>query len=458
MSPPLTYGPAYIGLFVALLGAVACNAFLDIRYGLFGTEVFLWGVVFAWTVYVGWRQRGVADERGKGQQGMVLLLGAAATIVVFIPMWGFPRAGLCMLAGLQAAQNCVTTTRRQLHLGLLVSIVMVMFAATHYRADWTMLFYIVPYVVAVVFTLVSEQISSRAADLRSASLGQPTGAGQGLAIAAATGTILALTAVLYLATPQVTWPFLQSRYGQPSGIGPVGEPLLPGRSGQGGDLAGGDQGEGSGGAGGGQGEREFAGGLGGGLPTPAQMREAAGRPGMPQWQSTTIRQLADLDEAIQQALAPLVDALEELWNALKEWLQENRSKVLHWLLALLIVALLVALLIFLREIRVLAWLQTRYDYLRLVVLDLPPGGRAGGVEYYRAMERLLALGELPRQPVANAREYLHEIRSRHAEISGDAAEMTSLFEAVRYGSTAAGTPQLQRMRELYRSIFRKLGG
>lgn len=458
MSRPLSYGPAYLGLFAALLGAVACNAFLDIRYGLFGAEVLLWGVIFAWTVYVGWRQRGGVDQRGKGQQKMVLLVGAAATIVVFIPMWGFPRAGLYMLAMLQAAQNCVTTTRRQLHLGLLVSIVMVMFAATHYRADWTMLFYIVPYVVAVVFTLVSEQISSRAADLRGASLGQVTGAGQGLAIATATGTILALTTILYLATPQLTWPYLQWRYGQLSSIGLVGEPLVPGGGSQGGDMAGRGQGGGDGGASGGQGEGEFEGGFGGGLPTPGQMREAAGRPGMPQWQSVTIRQLADLDEAIQQAVAPLVDALEQLWNALKDWLQENRSKVLRWLLALLTVALLVALLIFLREIRVLAWLRTRYDYLRLVVLDLPAGGPVGSVECYRAMERLLALGELPRRPVTNAREYLHEIRSRHAEISGDAAEMTSLFEAIRYGSTAAGTSQLQRMRELYRSIFHKLGG
>jgi len=171
MSASLTYFPAYAGLFASLLLALACNAFLDIGYGIFGVEIVFWAAVFGWTLLVGWRQHGQADERGAGQQKVVLLIGAVLSILVFIPTWGFPRAGVYILGILQAGMNCVTTTRRQLHFGLLVSAVMVMFAAAHFRADWTMLFYLVPYIVAVVFTLVSEQISRRARDLREASLG-----------------------------------------------------------------------------------------------------------------------------------------------------------------------------------------------------------------------------------------------------------------------------------------------
>ena len=156
MSAPLTCFPAYAGLFASLLLALACNAFLDIGYGIFGVEIVFWAAVFGWTLLVGWRQHGQADERGAGQQTMVLLIGAALTILVFIPTWGFPRAGVYVLGILQASMNCVTTTRRQLHFGLLVSAVMVMFAAAHFRADWTMLFYFVPYLLAVVFTLVAE--------------------------------------------------------------------------------------------------------------------------------------------------------------------------------------------------------------------------------------------------------------------------------------------------------------
>lgn len=180
MSAPLTYLPAYIGLFASLMLAVACNAFLDIQYGSFGFEMFFWGLLFGWTLLVRWKQHGQANDSGPQQQKVVLLLGLVATVIVFIPMWGFPRAGLYMLVVLQGALNCVTTTRRHLHFGLLVSLVMVMSAAAHYRADWTLLFYLIPYIIAVVFTM-AEQISRRAQGHSSAAR-NASAAGQGLAI------------------------------------------------------------------------------------------------------------------------------------------------------------------------------------------------------------------------------------------------------------------------------------
>jgi len=94
----------------------------NIQYGIFGGEVLLWTLAFAWTLHVGWTQRGTTDARGKRMQQHVLLAGGLLSLV-FIRVWGFPRAGLYMLAVLQASLNCVTTTRRELHLGLLVSAV-----------------------------------------------------------------------------------------------------------------------------------------------------------------------------------------------------------------------------------------------------------------------------------------------------------------------------------------------
>lgn len=89
-----------------------------------------------------------------------------------------PRAGLYLLAMLQASYNCATAGRRQLHLGLLTSLALVLFAASHYRADWTMLFYILPYLIAAVFTLVASQIGQRSDDLRLTGLAR-TSSGQG---------------------------------------------------------------------------------------------------------------------------------------------------------------------------------------------------------------------------------------------------------------------------------------
>ena len=471
MNAPLTYLPAYIGLFAALLLAVACNAFLDIQYGSFGFEMFFWGLIFGWTLLVGWRQHGQANESGPQQQKAVLLLGLVASVMVFIPMWGFPRAGLYMLVVLQASLNCVTTTRRQLHFGLLVSAVMVMFAAAHYRADWTMLFYLIPYIVAVVFTLVSEQISRRAQDIRQASLGNASHAGQGLAIAAATTIILGLGGLLYLATPQPTWLSLEWRYGQLTNIGFLGE-QGQGKSGQSGGDAGAANGGGSGnegqGADGNPGSGSAGGGAGAsgagyeaspgrGWPSPAEMREAAKRPGMPEWQSGAIMQMASLDEAIGEALAPIRETLEDLWKRLKEWLQENRTAVLASLFAALLLALLIVAALLLREVKAATWLRTRFDYLRLVTLARHGSGTAGATQFYRAMERLFVIAETPRAANANTREFLREATHYRDHIRPEATELTRLFEQYRYGPEPADQTGMGRMRDLYRALFRKLG-
>lgn len=450
MSPPLTYRPAYVGLFLALTLAIACNAFLDIQYGGFGIEVLLWGLGFAGTLRVGWRQRGQVSENGRQKQKMVLLLGGLLTVVLFFPMWGLPRAGVYLLAVLQMSNNCVTTSRRQLHLGLLVSAVMVMFAAAHFRADWTMLFYLLPYLVAVVFTLVSEQVSRRAQDLRQQSLGLGTSGGQGVAIVAASATILTLTAGLYLATPQLTWPSLFWRYGQPSTIGTLGEAL---ERGPGGQSPGADGHGGGAGGQGGEGGEPLA---GGGWPTPAQMREAAGRRGMPGWQAATIRQMAALDEAVRQALAPLVEQLEKRWNDLEEWLKEHRSETLAGLLGLLLLAIAVALARLLKEAGAVVWLRTRLDYLRLGLFDWHAGGSQAARQYYGASEALFALGDLPRPAAVNTREYLVETTRRHRELRSEMSELTQLFEQSRYGDRALDEAQIGRMREAYRQIYRKL--
>ncbi len=467
MNAPLTYFPAYVGLFASLTLAVACNAFLDIGRGIFGIEIVFWAAAFGWTLLVGWRQHGQADDRETGQQMMVLLIGFALTVLVFIPTWGFPRTGVYMLGILQAAMNCVTTTRRQLHFGLLVSVVMVMFAAAHFRADWTMLFYLVPYIVAVVFTLVSEQISRRARDLRDASLGTPDPAGQGLAIAAATTLILALGGLLYMVTPQPSWPYLFSRWGQPTNIGFTNDPGGPGRAGR---QPGGDAGQGAGGQGGAGRSGE---GAGGGRPEEAdaglalmpqwvwpdaqKMRAAARRPGMPGWPSCLIERLADAEEWVGKTCSPLKRAIDDLIDRLREWMKENRKAIAVALLALIALALLAALARLLREVHAVTWVRTRLDYLRLVAFDGGAPGTAGAVQYYAAMERLFALRESPRRPTANTREFLAEATEFRPHLRPQAAELTWLFERARYGDTPPGAEERRWIRDLYRALFCELG-
>lgn len=432
MNPPLTYTPAYLGLYLALLLAVTSNAFLDIRYGMFGTEVAIWAVAFAFTLWTGWRQQGHITPGGKRMQRWLVVLAVLVSLFIILPVWRLPRGGVYVLAALQVAYNCVLTTRRQLHFGLLVSAVMVMFAAAHFRADWTLLFYLVPYVVAVVFTLVAEQINRRVETVNAHSLGRPLIGGQGAAIAAASAVILALAGLLYAVTPQITWSPMGWDYGVPAAAGSGGA--------DGEALVGADAGG--------------AGDSGGAGLTVADMRAAAGRPGMPGWQSGILYGLADITEATGRLLAPVHNALRDIWEASKEWTRQHKAQILRGLAALAMLALLVALWKLLRETKPGVWLLTRVDYLRFIVLGRHAPGRAGMVQLYAAIQRLFAWQDLPRHPRFNAREYLVQLCQVRSDLRAELTEITRLFETARYGGPAPDDAQLSRMRALYLHLFR----
>jgi hypothetical protein len=447
MSPPLRYLPVYLGLFAAQVLALACNAFLDIQYRGFATEVLLWTVTFAITLRVGWRQGGEITAVGKRWMRRTLLFGLLLTSLIFLPMWGLPRAGVYALAMLMASYNCITTTRRHLHMGLLVSVVMVLYATTHYRADWTMLFYLVPYVAAVVFTLVAEQINSKTNELRQQSIGHQIVGAQGAAIAAATVVILALSSLLYALTPQVTWLSMSWRWGQPAGFS-IGDGRL---------QAGSDGGK-SGGAAGGSGAAGSGlegGSLRPGWPSPGEMREAAARKGMPEWQRDVINGIADLTEKVESAMWPVTQSMKKLWDAVKEWLKKNRDTIAQSLSTLGILALLYALFRLMREARVATWLLTRFDYVRLVLLGMHGPDANGAQTYYEAMVRLFKLHNIERDRHENTREYLIEINSFYRDLRQETGEMTRHYEDARYGEVA-GTGQVERMRDLYRQIFQRV--
>lgn len=425
----------------------------------------MWAVVFGLTLRVGWRQRGQLGDDGRLGQKTVLVLALILTLILFLPMWGLPRAGIAMLGMLQAAQNCVTVTRRQLYLGLLVSAVMVMFAATHFRADWTMLFYLVPYVAAVVFTLVAEQINRRAQDLRQQSLAQAVAGGQYAAIAAATTTILLLGTLLYTLTPQPTWPYLQWRFGQLSSLGwftPESELAQGDRpGGEGHGASGQDQGKAAAGRdglgqgyGGGTGESGSGLGMrpGGGWPSPAEMRLAAKREGMPQWQKSTINHVAAAGEWMNLTLQPITRYLDKLWQSFKEWLAQHLKQIALAMALLAILALCFAVWRLLREAKADIWLRARYEFLRYGILGWHGEGRLAAHRLYQAMGRLFELQDVRRSNLANASDYLAQLRERQGHLYREAAELTRLFEDARYGAGDMSPEPIARMRALYLRI------
>jgi hypothetical protein len=330
--------------------------------------------------------------------------------------------------------------------------VMAIFASSHFRADWTMLFYLVPFVIAVVFTLAAEQINRRAEEIRSLSLAQKMFGGQAAAIASATLSILIIGAAFYAITPQTSWMYLNSSYGLPAAIGMAheGEPVQ-GRQGSNPGADGkGSGGSGSGGAFGGMGPVRSP------WPTPQEMRQAAQRKGMPHWQSATIMTMADMTEALQQPLAPAVQALNDWWGAVKEWLQKNLGKVLGTLLALMLLALAAGLFFLLREARVGMWLRTRFDYWRYAVFGRHRSGREGVRQFYAALERLFELHGEARPETCNTQEYLRRMIVARPALRLELLAVTLQFEDSRYGAKAPEPEQVQAMRERYRRIFRAL--
>jgi len=447
MSPPLTYTPAYLGLFASLLLAVCCNAYLDIGYGGFAVETLLWGLLFGLTLWCGWSQQGKASEQSRTWQKVVMWLGLFLFATLFLYMWGMPRAGIYLLVFLQASNNCVTTTRRQLYLGLLAALVMAIFASSHYRADWTMLFYLVPFVIAVVFTLAAEQINRRAEEVRSLSLEQKMLGGQAAAIVSATLSILILGAALYVITPQTSWTYLSSSYGLPAAMGIVheGEP----EQGQQGSNPG-TEGKGSGGSG------DDMGSVRSQWPTPEEMRQAAQHRGMPHWQSAAIVTMADVTEALQQQLASIRQAFEDWWEVFKKWLQKYFGQVIGSLLLLMLLALASGLFFLLREARAGIWLRTRFDYWRYVVFGRHEPGHEGVRQFYGAVERLFELHGEPRPETRNTQEYLRRMGLVRPALRLELLAITLQFEDSRYGAKAPNPEQTQAMRERYRRVYRVL--
>lgn len=452
MSPALNYRPAYFGLFAAQVLAIACNAFLDIQYGGFTAEVLIWSVAFGLSLRTGWMQHGVISEDGNKIMRRYMIFGAIISVVLFIPMWGFPRAAIYMLAALQVSYNCVTTTRRHLHMGLLISLVMVIFAASHYRADWTMLFYLVPFVIAVVFTLVAEQINRKADDLQRQSMGKQVVGGQMTAIASATVAILSLGLVLYVVTPQAAWMPLMWKWGNPTILELGGDQATVGNGGSNPAESGGG-GSGQAPLNTGQNPKD---GAGSSWPTPQEMRLAASRKGMPEWQQGAINQLADGTEWVSVTFKPVMQHLSDLWQSFKKWLQENWQQVITTLLILGLLALLFALWRLMREAKTVTWLKTRFDYLLLVLFQHYGENSLVAKKYYEAMGRLFELRDIHRSSLKNTREYQAEIDLFFRELKNETAALTLVFEDVRYGQRQLSEQQILQMREQYKKIFKAL--
>jgi hypothetical protein len=186
------------------------------------------------------------------------------------------------------------------------------------------------------------------------------------------------------------------------------------------------------------------------------MRAAAERKGMPQWQSSTIMRMADMVEMTQVTLTPIKLGLDELWNRVMEWLSAHRQAIIQSIMALILLTLLIAAWLLMREARVGIWLRSRYDYLRLGLLRQHAKGNVGVFQYYAALQNLMDVNGMARPPSTNTREYLAQIGYRFEHLRRGAIEMTFFFERARYGNQEVSSKDLERMHQNYRRIYKDI--
>ena len=177
---------------------------------------------------------------------------------------------------------------------------------------------------------------------------------------------------------------------------------------------------------------------------------------MPQWQRTATKKLADGVEWVQLNMKPLMQALAELLQWLKEWLAEHYRAIGYTILAFVLALLAYGLWFLLREAKAGLWIVTRIDYLRFSVFGLHASGGDGARQYYLAMQRLFALHEEPRLATLNAREYLFSLNAGFRHLQRELNVMTRLFEDAYYGPDVFSEEKLERMRYVYREIYREV--
>lgn len=435
------YPPVYIGLGLSLVLAITCNSFLDIRYRSLGIEVIIWSFLVCWALIKSWRCRfDTPDGRSNRFQRGMAITSLVLFLIIFLPIWGMPRAGAYLLAMLTIASLGAPMTSARLHMSAVASLALVMFALSHYRADWTMLFYLIPFTMTLVFTLVAQQLSRRAEHARSSSLGRQNARGLAPAAFSATAMILLLGGLLYAVTPQQNLLNLSSSWGQAR---------LP-QNGQG-PESGTQQGQGSGQGGGGAGAQLEPDPFG--WPGLAAMREAAEREGMPEWQKGAILKMADLAESLEPVRQSLDEAMAQLKSAARQLWKQYSIPIAVLLALLILLMLLWAFRRHLQELQPALWCRTRLDWMHCNWF--PPREPERQISaLYHAATRLLALAGEPRQPGWNPREYRDYLRWNRPDLADELAVLTASFEEARYGPPQASMEvSLQKAREAYRRIW-----
>lgn len=209
MTERIQHPPVYLGIFVLLMTAVAAAMFTVAPPLQATVYTLFWGVVYGGGLYACRRFGEANDEQfkqaanGGGALALVLFFGGFA-------LSGIETGLILLLLTLQAGQNLILSSRRNLNLACLISLILLLYGAGKAMGGYFIVF-IVIYSLAAIFTFMADHIDARLnhahggdRDLLTRRMNLPV-RGVGLA-----SLMLSLAFAVYLLMPQPPSPRVQA--------------------------------------------------------------------------------------------------------------------------------------------------------------------------------------------------------------------------------------------------------
>ncbi|MFZ5875522.1 MAG: transglutaminase TgpA family protein [Nitrospirota bacterium] len=206
---PVRYAPVYLGTWLLLLASGHAVFAVCFPGPWAWSATFVWSVVGAVGLTMTWRDRDRPAGRGKPIEQSLIVVTLLVAVACLISS-GAESALVALLVGVQTARSFTLRSRRDFLITYLVSLIMVLYAASHARAT-AFVVDLILYVLAGVFTLMSDHIDERLARARGGdhtllALG-PHLPGKSLAVAAAT---LLVGCAIFLFLPRPPSPHIQA--------------------------------------------------------------------------------------------------------------------------------------------------------------------------------------------------------------------------------------------------------
>lgn len=209
MSGRLSYPPLFVAFYLQLLCAAAGALYTTSEPSSATLATLFWGGLFAAGLLA--CRRATPAQEEERQQFANVAAGIALVLLLFLgSLRGVETGLLFFLFTLQAGRNLALFSRRDFHFGVLVSLVLILYAAGKSTATWHIIFPIL-YALAGVFSLMAEHIDSRLAHARGGDV-QLLRGGLGMPARGVwlTVLILASSLLIYLVVPHPASPRLQA--------------------------------------------------------------------------------------------------------------------------------------------------------------------------------------------------------------------------------------------------------